>query len=111
MLLERADVNPNQADIKYGLIPLMWAAEDGHEGVVNLLLERGDINPDILSLSGETALELAAFWGQSEVVELLSMPNQPLPVPTDTDEIPEHPSSEPSCLLQSPFQPISSAFL
>ena len=44
MLLEREDVNPNQADSKSGKTPLLWAAENGHEGVAKKLLEREDVN-------------------------------------------------------------------
>lgn len=40
LLLDRADV---EADLKhqYGRTPLWWAAWDGHEAVVRLLLENG----------------------------------------------------------------------
>ena len=46
MLLKREDVNPDQPDTKYGRAPLWWAAEKGHEGIVKMLLERRDVNPD-----------------------------------------------------------------
>ena len=46
MLLEREDVNPNQADTLDGQTPLTWAAMIGHEGVVKMLLEREDVNPN-----------------------------------------------------------------
>jgi len=32
MLLERADINPDCADTKYGRKPLWWAAERGPDG-------------------------------------------------------------------------------
>ena len=38
-------VNPDSAGI-YGRTPLSWAAENGHEGIVKLLLGRKDVNPD-----------------------------------------------------------------
>ena len=46
MLLERDDVNPDQADIRYGRTPLSWAAGGGREKAVKMLLERKDVNPD-----------------------------------------------------------------
>ena len=44
-LLERKDVNPDQAGTEDGLTPLLWAARSGHEGVVKMLLERENVNP------------------------------------------------------------------
>jgi len=46
MLLERRDVNPDQADAKYGRTPLSWAAGNGYLEVVKILLQRGDVSPD-----------------------------------------------------------------
>ena len=46
MLLERGDVNLNQVDTRSGYTLFSWAAEKGHEGVVKMLLEREDVNPD-----------------------------------------------------------------
>jgi len=46
MLLERGDVNPDQADTYYGQTPLSLAAQNGHHGIVKMLLERGDVNPN-----------------------------------------------------------------
>ena len=43
MLLEREDVNPNQADTKSAWTSLSWAAGKGHSGVVKMLLERNDV--------------------------------------------------------------------
>ena len=34
-------------DTVCGQTPLSWAAEYGHEGVVKILLEREDVNPDL----------------------------------------------------------------
>ena len=45
ILLEQADINPDQADTEYDQTPLSCAAENGHEGVVRMLLEREDVNP------------------------------------------------------------------
>ncbi|XP_018335767.1 ankyrin repeat and SAM domain-containing protein 1A-like isoform X2 [Agrilus planipennis] len=49
---------------------LHCAAQYGHTGVVNLLLERG-CDPGIRNCRGETALDLAAQYGRLDTVELL----------------------------------------
>jgi len=46
MLLERSGANPDEADIRYLRAALSWAARNGHEGVVRVLLECNDVNPD-----------------------------------------------------------------
>ena len=72
ILLEREDINPDQADTKYGQTPLSWAAENGHERVVKMLLERGDVNPGHAdTLYGRTPLGWAAEYGQAGVVKIL----------------------------------------
>ena len=72
MLLEREDVNPDQADIKYGRTPLSWAVERGHGGVVRTLLERKDVNPDQSDVRyGQTPLLWAAGRGHEGVVKML----------------------------------------
>jgi len=72
MLLEREDVNPNQADTEYGQTPLLWAAEGGHEGVVKMLLEREDVNPNQADTEyGQTPLSWAAENGHEGIVKLL----------------------------------------
>ena len=45
-------VNPDSA-CSYGQTPLSWAAANGHEGIVKLLLRRKDVNPDNSSNSAE----------------------------------------------------------
>jgi len=46
LLLGREDVNPNTADTKYSAPPLWYAVKWGYEGVVKLLLDRRDIDPN-----------------------------------------------------------------
>ena len=72
MLLEREDVNPNQADTNCGKTPLSWAAEKGHSGVVKMLLEREDVNPSqVDTMFGRTPLSRVAQNGYSGVVKML----------------------------------------
>ena len=54
---------------KDGLTPL-YACQKGHLAVVELLLDRGG-DKDKADDSGETPLMKAAYWGHSELVELL----------------------------------------
>jgi len=64
-------VNPNSSS-KYGRTPLFWAVENGHEGIVKLLLGRNDVNPDIPDTGyGRTPLSLAAERGHDGIVKLL----------------------------------------
>jgi len=72
MLLEREDINPNQADKYLGVTPLICATDNGHEGVVKILLEREDISPDVSDpLFEATPLSLAADNGHVGIVKLL----------------------------------------
>ena len=72
MLLGRGDVDPNATETKYGRTPLLWAAEQGLEGVVKLLLERDDINPNTRDTKYRlTPLLWAAECGHEGVVKLL----------------------------------------
>jgi len=53
------------------LTPLLWAATQGHEGVVKALLERGDINPDLADHRlHPTPLSWAALEGHERVVKV-----------------------------------------
>ena len=70
-LLEMKEWDVNARDNTLST-PLMWAARKGHQGVVNLLLERRDINPDQAnSVYGETALYLAGFYGHEGIVKMI----------------------------------------
>ena len=63
---KRPNLNPRK-----GQTLRAWAASDGHEAVVSLLLARDDINPDLKNDSGQTLLLLAASNGHEAVVSLL----------------------------------------
>ncbi|KAI9772445.1 MAG: hypothetical protein M1840_000648 [Geoglossum simile] len=65
------EYNPDLRD-SYGQTPLSWAAQEGHEMVVKLLLAKDgvDINSKD-SMMGLTALSLAAERGHEAVVKLL----------------------------------------
>jgi len=60
----------NQTDCTGGT-PLIWAACNGHEKVVEILLGRRDINPDKSDNVGQTPLCRAARNGHEEVVKML----------------------------------------
>jgi len=77
MLLWTALVNVNSKF--FGRTPLSWAAENGTEAVVKLLLESGQVDVDMrLSKKGcsSTPLSLAASNGQKGVVKLLLQAGQ-----------------------------------
>jgi len=69
-LLGYRDVNPDAPDTWYGQTPLSWAARNGHEGIVKLLLGRGDVNPNSSSKSGRTPLSWATKTGHEGIVKL-----------------------------------------
>ena len=54
-----------------GNTPLVWAAHNGHGGVVKTLLGRGDIDPDKPGNSSRTPLSCAASSGHGGVVKML----------------------------------------
>jgi len=65
-------INPDAPDSWYDRTPLSWAAGNGHEGIVKLLLERKDVNPDIPESDyGRTPLSWAAANGHVGIVMLL----------------------------------------
>ena len=60
----------NQGDCT-GKTPLLWAAKNGHEGAVKLLLELEDVDPDRPDNQGSTPLSWAAYHGHEGVAQLL----------------------------------------
>ena len=69
-LLGRRYVSPDSSS-ESGRTPLSWAAENGHEGIVKLLLAQGDVNPNSSSKDGQTPLSWAALNGHEGIVKLL----------------------------------------
>jgi len=74
----------NQSDCM-GFIALMWAAWQGNEGVVELLLARNDVNPHKPSHEGETPLWWASQNGHEGVVKLLLAQNKADPDKPNND--------------------------
>ena len=55
---------------RYGMTSLVWAAQEGHEQVVDILLKAG-ANPDIQGQGGWTALMVASKRGHKGIVKAL----------------------------------------
>ena len=70
LLFGRKYINPDRPD-DCGQTTLLWAARNGHGGIVKLLLEREDLNPDRPNNRGQTPLSCAACNGHDGVVKLL----------------------------------------
>ena len=66
--VEVSDIDPIDCT---GSTPLMWAASNRHEGVVNILLGWDDVNPNSLDKRGQTPLHRAPVEGHEEVVKIL----------------------------------------
>jgi len=69
-LLQTEGCDINQLDCG-GSTPLIWAGRNGHEGVVEILLGRIEVNPDKPDKYGRTPLRWAAYNGHEGVVEML----------------------------------------
>ncbi|KAH8692543.1 hypothetical protein GQ44DRAFT_596352, partial [Phaeosphaeriaceae sp. PMI808] len=51
--------------------PLLWAAQNGYETVVKMLLSTGKVDIDLKDQGGQTPLSWAARNGHEAVVQLL----------------------------------------
>jgi len=69
-MLENKKWDVNGRDSK-GDTPLLWAVRYGNDGVVELLLEQGDIRSDLIIRGGRTVLSFAAELGNEGAVKLL----------------------------------------
>ena len=69
-LVEMEGCDINQMDCG-GSTPLVWAARNGHEGVVKILLGQDNVNPDKPDNNGESPLSGAAVNGHEGVVKTL----------------------------------------
>ncbi|KAL4994938.1 ankyrin repeat-containing domain protein [Aspergillus recurvatus] len=70
-LLQDPRTDPNVQDTVYDQSPLLWAVEEGNEGVVQLLLAREDIDSNLQDIHGQTALSWAAEKGHYRIVRML----------------------------------------
>ena len=69
-LIEMECYDINEGDFS-GCGPIAWAARNGHEGVVKILLEQREISPDKPNNDGRTPLLYAACGGHEGVVKIL----------------------------------------
>jgi len=69
-LMEIGCYDINEGDFS-GCGPLAWAARNGHEGVMKILLGRGGINPNKPDNDGRTPLSHAASYEHEGVVRIL----------------------------------------
>ena len=67
LLQHGADVDVKN---KYGLTPLMWAANNGHSDIASLLLQHG-ANIEAKDEDGRTPLMYASSWGHTDTASLL----------------------------------------
>uniref|UniRef100_L2FBA5 Nacht and ankyrin domain protein n=1 Tax=Colletotrichum fructicola (strain Nara gc5) TaxID=1213859 RepID=L2FBA5_COLFN len=70
-LLDTGEVLPDDKNVRYGQTPLYYAAGEGHESLVKLLLEDPRVNVDSKDSIGRTALFSAAAEGRGAVVDVL----------------------------------------
>ena len=69
-LVEAEGCDINQKDC-VGNTPLIWAAHNGHEGAVKVLLGRDDVDPNKPNDGGQTPLLQAALSAHEGVVKIL----------------------------------------
>ena len=93
-LIEMQGCDINQRDGE-GYTPLIWAARQGNQGTVMLLLTRDDINPDKPDNDGQTPLHWASVNGHEGVVRLLLARDDVNPDKPDNDgQTPLHRASD-----------------
>lgn len=56
LLLDTGGVDIDGRDIEYGQMLLLWAAENGYEAVVKMLLDTGKVNIDVIDKNGRMLL-------------------------------------------------------
>ena len=83
-LIEMECYDINEGDF-WRTTPLAWAAQNGHEGVVKILLGEGEVNPDKPDDRGLTPLLYAARNGHKGVMEILLERQDVLPDKPDYD--------------------------
>ena len=71
LLLKHSKINVNTEDIFDGDTALIWASFNGHENVVDLLLQNPEIDLNSKNYLGNTALIYAARNGYEKLVMLL----------------------------------------
>jgi ankyrin repeat protein len=69
MLLAIENINVNQQN-KDGNTALMWASHQGHQEIVQILLNKENINVNQQDKDGFTALMWACMKGQKEIVQM-----------------------------------------
>jgi len=83
-LIEVEGCDINQRDCVYNT-PLVWAARNGHERVVEILLKRDDVSPNKPGNYGETPLWNAAMNGHEGAVKMLLERDEVSPNKPDKD--------------------------
>lgn len=71
-----------------GYTALTWAARGGHEEIVKALLERADVNPNLVDPSGRTPLLWATSKKDERVVKLFLEHRYFVPDQAATDQVP-----------------------